>query len=570
MNIQWAICDGIAPFFKYCPEGTINWSKIPFADFESAWNIFGDAVWEELNHDFRVCCETARRLGFNVITLDDLAHLFIHTEYPKELKNKLSRYRQHYRKLFAIAKEYELEVWITSDIIFWNPTIQSHTSNHFIHLVDFFCCCTLQVLMDFPEIRGIILRFGESDGKDVQGDFKSKLIIRTVKQMRTLLQRLLPIFDERDCWCILRTWSVGVYPIGDMIWNPKTIDQCLKSLNLTRLILSLKYGESDFFRFLPLNHCFWIPKVFKIIELQARREYEGAGRFPSFIGFEYEIYRNELRSCDTLIGVMVWTQTGGWTNCKRLTFMEDTGLWNLLNTRVTLALFCSLESCEDILLKIQADFFPSLQPQQWIDFCRLSHHVIRRIFYIEDFALQKLFFRRVRIPPMLGITWDQIWQHPLLDNVMKLYIIDPSRWLSKSWEALIMVDEMIRILGQHPLQNDLLNLRDTSEIIVLHRQISFGQHDERYIERLNVLLKAPRTTESYRFKIARSRYNFKNSSLRYWIKLFIRDRSKYRILDQILTLRLMAYIFPFVYYFKRKNIPKELRDQAMGIESLFK
>ena len=570
MNIQWTICDGIAPFFIYCTDDIINWSKIPFSAFDKAWEQCGDYIWDELKENFRTNCAVAQRLGFNVITLDDLAHLTLNPNYPQELQTKIYRYRQHYKDLFNIANEYFLDVWITTDLVFWNQHLEIHQPKRFINLIDFFCRCTRTVFEDFPQIRGLILRFGESDGKDVEGDFKSKLCIKTSKQMRAMLLQLLPIFDQLDRWCILRTWSVGVYPIGDMIWNPKTIHQCLDNLCTSKLILSLKYGDSDFFRYLPLNECFWIPRVSKIIELQARREYEGAGRFPSFIGYEYEIYRNELYTSDTLIGVMVWTQTGGWTRCKRLTFLDSSGLWNLLNTRITLALFCSLDPCEEILHKIQADFLPELQSHQWIKFCKLSHLVIRRVFYIEDFALQKLFFRRVRIPPMLGLTWDQIWQHPLLDNVLKCYIVDPTRLLSNSWEALTMVDEMIQILGDHTLKNDLYTLRDTCEIIVLNRQISFGSSGLKYQERLDDLCKKSRHPESYRFQKAIPQRITKSSSIRYWLKLFIRDRNKYRILDHIITLRLMAYLFPIVYYFKRKNIPKDLRDQAMGIESLFK
>ena len=95
---------------------------------------------------------------------------------------------------------------------------------------------------------------------------------------------------------ILRTWTVGAYPVGDCIWHPQTLARCLEGISSPAFILSMKYGESDFFRYLPLNPQFFATKVQKMIELQARREYEGCGEYPSFIGGDCEHYARQLKS----------------------------------------------------------------------------------------------------------------------------------------------------------------------------------------------------------------------------------------------------------------------------------
>ena len=59
----------------------------------------------------------------------------------------------------------------------------------------------------------------------------------------------------------------------------------------------MKHGESDFFRYLPLNRSFFRVKQRKLLELQARREYEGAGEYPSFIGWDCERFAEELSGC---------------------------------------------------------------------------------------------------------------------------------------------------------------------------------------------------------------------------------------------------------------------------------
>lgn len=53
----------------------------------------------------------------------------------------------------------------------------------------------------------------------------------------------------------------------------------------------MKHGESDFFRYLPLNRNFFRIKFAKIIELQNRREYEGCGEHHAISGWEYEAMR---------------------------------------------------------------------------------------------------------------------------------------------------------------------------------------------------------------------------------------------------------------------------------------
>jgi len=52
--------------------------------------------------------------------------------------------------------------------------------------------------------------------------------------------------------------------------------------------------------------------------------------------------------------------------------------------------------------------------------------------------------------------------------------------------------------------------------------------------------------------------------------MFILEGHRYRWWDHLVTLRLIPVITPLVYRWKKSSIPKSLRDQAMGIESLFK
>ena len=143
-------------------------------------------------------------------------------------------------------------------------------------------------LTDFPEVAGVIVRIGESDGKDVHDDFRSQLVLKTPEQARAFLQEMLPVFERHGRRLIFRTWTVGAYPIGDLMWHRDTFARVFEGITSPALVVSMKYGESDFFRYLPLNRNFFRTPLAKIVELQSRREYEGCGEYPNFTGWLHE------------------------------------------------------------------------------------------------------------------------------------------------------------------------------------------------------------------------------------------------------------------------------------------
>ena len=143
------------------------------------------------------------------------------------------------------------------------------------------------------------------------GTFKSRLVVHTPGQCRRFLKRVLPTFEKYDKTLIVRTWTLGAFPVGDLMWNRKTFDEVFGRIYSDNLIVSHKYGETDFFRYLNMNPLFFDSPVRQIMELQSRREYEGFGEFPSFVGHDYERYARYLSTCENVVGISVWCQTGG-------------------------------------------------------------------------------------------------------------------------------------------------------------------------------------------------------------------------------------------------------------------
>ena len=166
------------------------------------------------------------------------------------------------------------------DVMFYNETLDELLGTSREKAIAWLKTKLSDLLDDFPEIAGIIVRFGEHDGVDVKGDFRSRLMLKRPSDARAFLGELLPLFESKNRLLVFRTWSVGAHPIGDLIWNEKTFQRVFGDFNSSALIISMKYGESDFFRYLPLNRLFFASDHQKIIEFQARREYEGFGAYP--------------------------------------------------------------------------------------------------------------------------------------------------------------------------------------------------------------------------------------------------------------------------------------------------
>jgi hypothetical protein len=317
------LIDGIGPFFRHA-KGRINWSKIPFADLERDGELDRERM-VEIRRDFASLCNQVAELGYNAITLDDVAHLARWSGYAGARQRLVESYREEWRRLFEIAGAAGLGVYLTTDVMFHTPELERALGTSTRRIAGWLEGALAGVLDDFPQVRGVILRFGECDGKDVRGQLHSRLAVRSPRQLRLLMRRLLPVFEQRRRTLVVRTWSVGAYRVGDLMWNRETFDRTFSGIDSPSLVLSMKHGESDFFRFLEVNPQFLRSAHRKIVELQARREYEGFGEFPSFIGWELEEQRRELAEAENLIGMSVWCQTGGWTRFHRLTFLQPEG-----------------------------------------------------------------------------------------------------------------------------------------------------------------------------------------------------------------------------------------------------
>jgi hypothetical protein len=571
------LIDAIGPFFRGIDQRTINWSKIPWNHMKERLEA-GDTVWRErLLEEFELLCARAAAWGFNAISLDDVTHLALDPGLEPGVRDWIGRYRELLRPCLDAAARHGMAVYLTMDVFSATPELKARVGDdpdaifsHLAGLLDGF-------LAEHPQVAGVILRIGESDGKDVRDDFHSSLVIQQPRQARRMLQTLLPVFERHRCRLIFRTWTVGAYRIGDLMWNRGTFREVFKDIDSPALVISMKYGESDFFRYLPLNRNFFRTPLPKIVELQTKREYEGCGEYPSFTGWEYERFIRELRHADNLIGCMVWCQTGGWVPFRRLAFLDPEALWIDLNTFTTIKLMRDGWIVEQAVEAFAAERGLG-DPLALLQLLRLSDEVIHELLYVEEFARRKLFFRRVRIPPLLQVYWGNIFISHSIKKVMSYFVQDPESSLRSARRCLERLDQM-RVLAARsgaPVA-DIDFMADTFRLLALAREYCltpFNPEMEARIRaaKLEYKKKYPKrgARPRYRVKTDFQPLVLKRRYLGWAIQLLMRRKRGYRVIDRILTLHVLSMIYRVIARRRPNWIPKFARETAMGVDVVFR
>jgi hypothetical protein len=366
---------------------------------------------------------------------------------------------------------------------------------------------------------------------------------------------------------------VGAHRIGDLIWHRGTLQRALEGLDSERLIVSMKHGESDFFRYLPLNRAFHRVKQRTLLELQARREYEGAGEYPSFIGWDCERFARELKDCPNLQGISVWCQTGGWHRFRRRAFLEENqrDVWIRLNTQAAVTVFKHGRPPVDAVAAVVGE-------ERAITAHALLHEaelVIRDLLYIPDFARQKWFFRRVRIPPLFHVYWDCLFINHGVRKLLRHFVTDPAAVLVAGDAAARRLPRMIELSREAGLPaDDIEHMADFMRLVLLARRYYLGSFDESLVEELIAAKTAYKTRwpkdRRYRIKISFTPLAVKRRTISLVARVLLRNRRGYRWFDRVFTLVLGGLAWRALRPRNPAAMPKFLRKSAMGVDAVLR
>jgi len=574
--------DGLAPFFLDevansddlgRPTAT-NWSKIPFAQLERDGRL-DPARAEAALTGFERHVAAMAAMGYTGVVLDDLSHLVSHPFYPSALQSKLASYRPFYDRLFAAVKRLGLRLFVTTDYFVGHPTIDRHLRETGQTPADLFAQTIAAAWESFPALDGLVLRIGESDGVDVEDDLKSQLAIRHPREVRALLGRLLPEFERRGKTLIFRTWTLGAFPVGDLMWNRRTYDAAFGQLASPNLIVSLKYGDADFFRYLALNPLFFHGPQRKLIELQTRREYEGMGEYPSFVGWDYARYLAELRAGGSNLAGVYALQAGGWAPFARLTHCDRGSFWNELNAQVTVAIARgrAVEATIADLCRERG----IADPERFLRFLRLAETAIADGLYIREFAERTVYFRRIRIPPLIWVFWHHATAGGVVATLHRHLVRDKAAAVAEGHRAVETVREMLRLAEDLGLaavvpgaEDDLRFQLATFEILAELRAVLLGVETAGTRRRLAALLPAysQRYPTGYRFDVSGGATSARAAHL--LLRLLLRHRMEYRRGDRVLLDRHVTRLKALALRRLQSRLPRFVGQQGMTAEALLR
>jgi hypothetical protein len=572
------IIDTLGPFIEPTNHEVINWSKVNFSDLEKNSRL-DISVINRIEQRFASYVATVKDLGYDSLSFDDLAHIVRFSWYNADLSQLLEDYHDLYKRLFKIAKHNDMKIFVNTDYLFYNDDIRRYITTNKLSSKDFFGEVLTLAFEQFPEIDGVNLRIGENDGKDVIGTFPSKLVLRTSSSVNKLLRSILPIFERHDKKLIFRTWTVGVYKVGDLIWNQQTFDAVFASITSNALIISMKYGDTDFMKYLTLNPLFFKSPHKKIIELQTRREWEGMGTYPSFVGWDYNNYLQELKTNETVVGIHVWCQTGGWAKkaWSNVTYLDNSSFWNELNTCVTIKMYrddCSPEAaiisfCRAYDIENSAEFTRLIE---------LSDTAIKQGLYISQLAQQRHYFRRSRVPTLLWLTWDRILLQPIAISLVRALVANPTAAVHEARTAVKSTQKMLDIahaIKLPPSVIDSLEFQNaTFKIFVELKKyiLGLGPNDKSALSLLQAQIDSytDRYPQHYTIPPLTKLKTASRSTRRTQrsLTLLLRKTSTYRKRERILlaTSPIQRQLVRYYMHLTKSHLGK----QSMGIDVLFK
>jgi hypothetical protein len=274
-----------------------------------------------------------------------------------------------------------------------------------------------------------------------------------------------------------------------------------------------------------------------------------------------------------MIGAWIWCQTGGWSGFRRRTFLEPEGVWNEINTEVSLCIVRDHQSAEDAVRSWARKRLGPNKGDPLLELLRLSDETIKKGLYIDEFANRKLFFRRLRVPPLLAVFWDQIIVNHSMRKLLRCFVQNPDGKLAQSAAALVNIRNMRTLAVELGLPAEDFDFQyDTFEILAAAREYYFGVFGQAIVARLRSLKAAYewKYAVHYVLDLDFLRFRVSRSHLHMAFAMLFRTQRGYRWVDRLLLIRLLSLLSPLLPLRRRRDAGDHLTDQAMGLRTVLK
>jgi hypothetical protein len=369
--------------------------------------------------------------------------------------------RDHFGRLFEWADKRGMKVFLDSDMLALTPplarvlrTLAPNGKKGGVdasdpRVWDVYRVGLEELFDDLPSIAGLVIRFGEGGSlyNTAGWPYQSEVAVRDAESLRAMLRGLLPVFEARNKVLVLRSWTVGVGRVGRLHTDSDVYDEVLGDIDSPALIVSTKFTSGDFFSYLPLNRTLAQGRHRRLVELQAKPEFEGFGAFPNFLGEEYARALRVLTSANPqIVGTYVLPQFGGPLRAGPRTLYPLKGFWLWTDANVFVASQLAIDPYADVGLLTkrwaEATFGSDRRIVDAVtNVLTDTRKAVLKGFYIRPFAEREVRVPGLEVPPLMWIfEWDMVggW-HSLLSLVYRSSREDVAVAIAEGHEAAAAV-----------------------------------------------------------------------------------------------------------------------------------
>lgn len=381
---------------------------------------------------YRAYIDRMADLGFNAVEFQVFLELI---DFDKlgdgyEVYSRDSVYRSRheavrklYGKFFEYAREKGLRVILSTDMVALTPPLEEYMrtrlGNIDVESGEFWNIYEkgLEELFEImPSVGGVMIRIGEAGPlyNRSDWDYRSELMVRSVASVKQMLRSFLEAAEKYDKYVIFRTWSVGVGEVGDMHTDPAVYDEILGDIYSENLLVSTKLTKGDFWNNVPNNPTLYTGRHKRIVELQARREFEAFNVIPNYLAPTYQsALASFMKENPNIEGVWVWTQAGGPIRQGPLMIYPFHGMWLWTDANVFSTAMIARDPgqpAETWTRKwVRETFGGDKEVEDGLtELLTLSHGTAVRGLTIPEFAREEVTGVGMEIPPVIYSYWDLV------------------------------------------------------------------------------------------------------------------------------------------------------------------
>jgi hypothetical protein len=329
--------------------------------------------------------------------------------------------RKFYSRFFEYAHGKGMRVILSTDMVALTPALKRYLSGlpagMDVESPEFWRVYSeglSELFETMPQVDGLMIRIGEAGPLyNRKGwDYTSELMVRSVASVKEMLVSLTKTAEAHGKYIIFRTWSVGIGEIGSMHTDPEVYERILGGIYSDNLIISTKLTKGDFWNSVPYNPTLYSGRHKRIVELQARREFEAFNVIPNYVAPDYQdALRGFIERNPNIVGVWVWTQAGGPIRQGPMMIYPFTGHWLWTDANV----FATAMIAADPGVPVEK------WTREWVrntfgggkevedgltELLTLSHGTAVKGLTIPQFARKEVTGVGMEIPPVIYSYWD--------------------------------------------------------------------------------------------------------------------------------------------------------------------